>query len=162
MQRFVVEDSATAATSTMIRRARPEDCAVIEAIVQAAYSIYIERIGKPPGPMLDDYARRIAEGVVQVFEEDGAVAAIIVLLEKSDHLLLDNIAVRPDLQGHGLGRTLIAFAEAEARRNGLVELRLYTHAKMIENIALYTRFGFTETSRGHHSGYDRVFMSNRV
>src|SRR5271156_2629499 len=163
MQRFVVEDSATAATSTMIRRARPEDCAVIEAIVQAAYSIYIERIGKPPGPMLDDYARRIAEGVVQVLEEaDGTVAAIIVLLVKADHLLLDNIAVQPDRQGRGLGRTLIAFAEAEARDIGLAEVRLYTHAKMTENIALYTRLGFTETSRGRESGYDRVFMRKRV
>ena len=147
----------------MIRRARDEDCAVIEAIVEAAYSVYIERIGKPPGPMLDNYSRRIAEGVVQVLEEaDGAVAAIIVLLVKADHLLLNNIAVRPDRQGRGLGRTLIAFAEAEARHIGLAELRLYTHAKMTENIALYTRLGFTETSRGRESGYDRVFMSKRV
>ena len=147
----------------MIRRARDEDCAVIEAIVEAAYSVYIERIGKPPGPMLDNYSRRIAEGVVQVLEEaDGTVAAIIVLLVKADHLLLDNIAVRPDRQGRGLGRTLIAFAEAEARHNGLAKLRLYTHAKMTENIALYTRLGFTETSRGRESGYDRVFMRKRV
>jgi ribosomal protein S18 acetylase RimI-like enzyme len=146
-----------------IRLARLEDCAVIEAIVRRAYSGYIDRIGKPPGPMLDDYPRRIAEGVIQVLEEaDGTVAAIIVLLVKTDHLLLDNIAVRPDRQGRGLGRTLIAFAEAEARHNGLAELRLYTHAKMIENIALYTQLGFTETSRGHESGYDRVFMSKRV
>ena len=146
-----------------IRRAGKEDCAVIEAIVAAAYSVYIERIGKPPGPMLDDYARRVAEGVVWVLEEEGGnIAAIIVLLVKADHLLLDNVAVRPDRQGRGLGRTLIAFAEAEARHIGLAELRLYTHAKMTENITLYTRLGFTETSRGHESGYDRVFMSKRV
>ncbi len=149
--------------TTVIRLARPEDCAVIEAIVRQANCGYIGRIGKPPGPMLDDYPRRIAEGVVQILEEeDGVVAAIIVLLVKTDHLLLDNIAVRPERQGRGLGCTLIAFAEAEARRDGLAELRLYTHAKMIENIALYGRLGFTETSRGHQSGYDRVFMSKRV
>ncbi len=145
-----------------IRWARHEDCAVIEAIVGAAYSVYIERIGKPPAPMLDDYARLIAEGAVRVLEDDGIVAAIIVLLVKTNHLLLDNIAVGPDRQGRGLGRALIAFAEAEARRLGLAELRLYTHAKMVENIALYRRLGFTETSRGHESGYDRVFMRKRV
>jgi ribosomal protein S18 acetylase RimI-like enzyme len=149
--------------TTMIRLARLKDCAVIEGILRQAYCGYIDRIGKPPGPMLDDYRRRIAEGVVHVLEEaDGSLAAVIVLLLKTDHLLLDNIAVRPDRQRRGLGRTLIAFAEAEARHNGLAELRLYTHAKMIENIALYTRLGFTETSRGHESGYDRVFMSKRV
>jgi len=147
----------------MIRRAEREDRAAVEAIVREAYSIYIERIGKPPGPMLDDYRTLIADGAVSVLEESGAaIAAILVLLPKPDHLLLDNIAVRPDRQGQGLGRQLIAFAEAEARRLGFTELRLYTHEKMTENIALYTRLGFVETGRGCEAGYDRVFMTKRL
>ena len=144
----------------MIRPARPEDRAAVEAIVAAAYARYIARIGKPPGPMLDDYAARIADGAVSVFEEaDGRLAGIIVLVPKPDHLLLDNVAVRPDRQGRGIGRALIAFAEAEARRAGFRELRLYTHVTMVENIALYTRLGFAETGRGREAGYDRVFMT---
>jgi GNAT superfamily N-acetyltransferase len=147
----------------VIRRAQPEDRAVVERIVREAYAMYIERIGKPPGPMLDDYAALIADGAVNVLEDsDGTVAAIIVLLPKPDHLLFDNIAVRPDRQGQGLGRLLIAFAEDEARRLGYAELRLYTHEKMVENIALYTRLGFVETGRGHEAGYDRVFMTKRL
>ena len=146
----------------MLRTARPEDRAAVEAIVNAAYSVYVERIGKPPGPMLDDYGRLIGEGVVSLLETDGAIAGLIVLLPKSDHLLLDNIAVHPDRQGRGLGRRLIAFAESEARRRGFVELRLYTHATMTENIALYTRLGFRQTGRGHEAGYDRVFMAKPV
>jgi len=77
-------------------------------------------------------------------------------------MLLDNIAVRPDRQGHGLGRRLIAFAETEARRRGFTELRLYTHERMTENIALYTRLGFIETGRGRDAGYDRVFMTKHL
>ena len=147
----------------MIRCARAEDRAAVEAIVRDAYAIYIERIGKPPGPMLDDYAALIADGAVNVLEEaGGTMAAIIVLLRKPDHLLLDNIAVRLDRQGSGLGRRLIAFAEAEARRLGHAELRLYTHETMTENIALYTRLGFVETGRGQAAGYDRVFMTKRL
>jgi GNAT superfamily N-acetyltransferase len=147
----------------MIRRARPEDRVAVEAIVREAYSIYIERIGKPPGPMLDDYTALIAQGAVSVLDEaDGEIVAIIVLLAKPDHLLLDNIAVRPDRQGSGLGRRLIAFAEDEARRLGYAELRLYTHEKMSENIVLYQRVGFVETGRGHQAGYDRVFMTKRL
>lgn len=147
----------------VIRLARPEDRATVEAIVRDAYSIYIPRIGKPPGPMLDDYNVLIADGAVSVLEEnDGFIAAIIVLLPETDHLLLDNIAVRPERQGQGLGRQLIAFAEAEARRLGHAELRLYTHATMTENIALYTRLGFIETGRGHENGYYRVFMTKRL
>ena len=133
----------------MIRRARPEDRAAVEEIVRDAYSIYIERIGKPPGLMLDDCAALIAQGAVSVLQQpDGAIAAIIVLLPKPDHLLLDNIAVQPDRQGGGLGRRLIAFAEDETRRLGYSELRLYTHEKMTENIALYQRLDFVETGRG--------------
>ena len=90
------------------------------------------------------------------------IAAIIVLLPEPDHLLLDNIAVLPDRQGQGLGRQLIAFAEDEARRLGYAELRLYTHEKMTENIALYTRLEFEETGRGREAGYDRVFMTKRL
>ena len=90
------------------------------------------------------------------------MAAIIVLLPEPDHLLLDNIAVRPDRQGQGLGRRLIAFAEEQARRLGHSEVRLYTHEKMTENIALYTRLGFVETGRGQKAGYDRVFMTKRL
>ena len=147
----------------MLRTARPEDRVAVEAIVIAAYSIYVERIGKPPGPMLDDYAGLIAAGAVRVLEDpDGAVAAILVLLPKPDHLLLDNIAVRPDRQGRGLGRRLIAFAESEARRRGYAELRLYTHETMTENIALYTRLGFRETGRGQEAGYNRVFMTKPI
>jgi ribosomal protein S18 acetylase RimI-like enzyme len=82
-----------------------------------------------------------------------------VLLPQPDHLLLDNIAVRPDRQRRGFGRRLIGLAESEARRRGYSEIRLYTHETMTENIALYRRLGFVETGRGHQSGYDRVFMS---
>jgi GNAT superfamily N-acetyltransferase len=147
----------------VIRRAQPTDRAAVEQIVRDAYSMYIERIGKSPGPMLDDYAALIADGTVSVLEDgDGTIAALIVLLPKPDHLLLDNIAVRPDRQGRGLGRQLIAFAEAEARRLGHAELRLYTHQKMTENIALYARLGFVETGRGQEAGYDRVFMTKRL
>lgn len=146
----------------MIRTATPQDRGMVEAIVHDAYTHYVERIGKPPGPMLDDYATLIADGAVSVLETDSVIAAIIVLLPKPDHLLLDNIAVRNDRQGQGLGRRLIAFAEAEAHRLGYAELRLYTHVLMIENIALYTRIGFVETGRGSDAGYDRVFMTKRL
>jgi GNAT superfamily N-acetyltransferase len=147
----------------VIRRAQPADRAVVEEIVRDAYGMYVDRIGKPPGPMLDNYAALIARGAVSVLEDDdGTIAAIIVLLPRPRHLLLDNIAVRPARQGSGLGRRLIAFAEDEAHRLGYAELRLYTHRKMTENIALYARLGFVETGRGHEAGYDRVFMTKQL
>jgi len=142
-----------------IRAATAADVPAIADIVDQAYRHYIARIGKPPGPMLDDYAARVSEGVVWVVEEGAVITAIIVLLPTANHLLLDNIATR---QGLGLGRRLLAFAEAEALRRGYREIRLYTHQTMVENQRLYASIGYEETGRGSEAGYDRVFMRKRL
>jgi hypothetical protein len=42
----------------LIRSADASDLPAIEPIVRDAYAKYITRIGKPPGPMLDDYRAR--------------------------------------------------------------------------------------------------------
>ena len=141
-----------------IRLAVAEDQPAIEQIVRDAYAKYIPRIGKPPGPMLDDYARRIADREAWVLTEAGAIAGVLVLVPEPDHLLLDNIAVASDRQGRGYGRRLLAFADAEATRRGYSELRLYTHEKMHENLAIYSAYGWQEYARANEGGYDRVFM----
>jgi len=145
-----------------IRTATAADVSVIGQIVEQAYRHYIPRIGKPPGPMLDDYNARVSEGVVWVIGEGSTIAGVIVLLPRPDHLLLDNIAVAPARQGSGLGRRLLAFAEAEAVRRGYREIRLYTHRTMTENQGLYAAIGYEETGRGTEAGYERVFMRKRL
>ncbi len=146
----------------MIRPARPDDTAAVRDVVHAGYRHYIDRIGKPPGPMLDDYAQRIANGQTWVLDDAGRIVGILVLEQRADGFLLDNIAVLPECQGKGHGRVLIEFAEAEARRRGFQEIHLYTHALMVENIALYRRIGFVETRRVSEQGYDRVYMTKRL
>ena len=144
----------------MIRLARPEDADAVRQIVQDAYGHYVPRIGKPPGPMLDDYAQRIADGQAWVLEDGGQLAGALVLEDAEDGaLLLDNVAVAPSAQGKGHGRALVAFAEAEARRRGHGTVRLYTHVLMTENLALYGRLGFHETGRVSEKGYERVYMA---
>jgi ribosomal protein S18 acetylase RimI-like enzyme len=145
-----------------IRAATAADVTAIADIVDQAYRPYIARIGKPPGPMFDDYAARVSEGVVWVLEAGAAIAAIIVLLPAPQYLLLDNIAVSPARQGLGLGRRLLAFAEAEALRRGYREIRLYTHQSMVENQHLYASIGYEEIGRGTEAGYDRVFMRKQL
>ncbi len=151
-----------AATGHAIRPARPGEETAIRELVREAYAMYVPRMGREPGPMRDDYARRVADGAAFVLEVDGAVAGVAVLLPFEDHLLLDNVAVAPACQGRGLGRALIDFAEAEAGRRGFAEIRLYTHETMVENVRLYERLGWTQTHRGRQAGYDRVFMRKRL
>jgi ribosomal protein S18 acetylase RimI-like enzyme len=143
----------------MIRPARAEDAAAMRQLVDDAYRLYIERLGKPPGPMLDDYAKRIAAGQAWVLEDDDGIAGLLVLEDTQAGLLLDNIAVAPRAQGKGHGRRLIDFTETEGRRRGYAQVRLYTNVMMVENLQLYTRLGFRETGRVSEKGYERVYMA---
>jgi len=79
-----------------------------------------------------------------------------------DHLLLENIAVRPGAQRAGLGRRLLGLAEQEAARLGLAEIRLYTHVTMTENIAFYQRHGYVITHEAHEDEFHRVFMAKQL
>jgi ribosomal protein S18 acetylase RimI-like enzyme len=145
-----------------IRAATAADIPAIVDIVDRAYRHYIVRIGKPPGPMLDDYAARVSEDAVWVLQDGPAIAGILVLLSAPEYLLLDNIAIAPERQGRGLGRRLLAFAEDEALRRGYREIRLYTHQTMVENQRLYASIGYEETGRGTEAGYDRIFMRKQL
>ena len=142
-----------------IRSAAADDMAAVQRVVHAAYAPYVARIGKPPGPMLDDYAARIAAGQVWVAEDAAGVAGVLVLEQRAEGLLLDNVAVDPACQRRGIGRAMIDFGETEARRRGWHEIRLYAHALMTENQALYRRIGFVETARISEKGFDRVYMA---
>jgi len=146
----------------MIRLAADNETRIVQEVVHDAYQHYVSRIGRSPGPMLDDYAVRIADGQVWVLEDAGRIAGILVLEEQADRFLLDNVAVRPDRQGSGFGRRLMDFAEAEARRRGWQEIMLYTHALMTENQAMYRRLGYVETGRVSEKGFDRVYMTKRL
>jgi len=112
--------------------------------------------------MADDYAARIAAGEAFVCADARGIAGLVVLVDKPDCLLLDNIAVAPERQKGGLGRKLLAFAEAEAIRRGYAEIRLYTHVTMVENQRLYAAIGYEETERRRDAGFMRVFMRKRL
>jgi ribosomal protein S18 acetylase RimI-like enzyme len=142
-----------------IRQAVAADLAAVERIVRDSYLKYIERLGREPSTMSDDYGRHIADGTVWVYVEDDVVLGILVLLDKPDHLHLDNVAVAPAAQGRGVGRALIDFAENEARRRGFREVRLTTNPHMRENLAMYPRLGYRETGRGSEGVLEFVFFS---
>jgi ribosomal protein S18 acetylase RimI-like enzyme len=142
-----------------LRPAREDEAAAVAALVESAFSRHVEAVGRRPAPMDDDHAARIAAGEQWVRDAgDGGLASSIVLVDAGDHLIVNNVAVSPAFQGRGLGRELLAFAEAEARRRGLSEIRLHTNAAMADNIAMYPRLGYTETGRETRHGFHRVLF----
>ena len=142
-----------------IRLAHREDLAAVEALVAAAYIQYIPLIGQKPGPMSDDYSALIDKRCVYVLPSENKLAGMLVLLPEDEAMLLDNVAVHPDMQGRGYGRALIAFAEMLSIERGFKAIRLYTNEAMIENVRLYERLGFVETHRAEEKGFRRVYMT---
>ena len=141
-----------------LRSANEQDAPQVTACVNAAYRHYIERIGRPPGPMTEDYAKVIREHRVTVAENGGKIIGVLVLTMTEEGFLLENVAVHPSHHGKGLGRTLLELAEAEARREGFESIYLYTHEKMTENRALYAKIGYVEFDRRTENGLARVYM----
>lgn len=131
----------------------------MERLVHDAYEPWIEVIGMRPVPLEADYGALIAAGRVHVTDD---LQGLIVLVPEDGVLLVDNVAVRPESHGKGIGRGLMAYAEEEARRLGLPALRLYTNVKMASNIALYTSLGYVETGREGVHGRSAVMMRKEL
>jgi N-acetylglutamate synthase-like GNAT family acetyltransferase len=144
------------------RTATLQDVAGITACVCEAYVHYIERIGKRPGPMLEDFDETVRTAQVHVAEADGRIVGVAVFKINDEGFYLDNIAVRPSVKGSGVGRSLLELAEAEARRQGFASIFLATHELMHENRALYGRVGYVEFDHRVVSGFPRVFLRKQL
>jgi ribosomal protein S18 acetylase RimI-like enzyme len=145
-----------------LRAARPTDAGEVSRLVDDAYGHYVERLGRPPGPMTDDYAAVIRDREVSVVESEGAIVGVLVLGLADEGFTIDNVAVHPSRRGEGVGRVLLELAEEEARGAGFDSVHLYTHEKMAENLALYERVGYVEDERRSEQDFSRVFMSKRL
>jgi ribosomal protein S18 acetylase RimI-like enzyme len=163
MARFAIRISERLlASEWAIRRAWRTDADALRTLVGDAYRPYIKRIGREPGPMLDDYDVIISQHQVWVVEQNRNIIGGLVLVAKDDHLLLDNIAVHPSFQGSGMGRVLLDLADEEAKRQGYLTIQLYTHEMMVENIAMYMKLGWTEVDRRSVGHYARVYMQKTL
>jgi ribosomal protein S18 acetylase RimI-like enzyme len=146
----------------VIRKASPADLDQIRACAVAAYTRYIERIGKKPAPMVADFAAAIEAGTLYVIEADAQICGFVVFYACNDYLQLENVAVDPRFQGLGLGMQLIEFVEQQARVGGYGSIELYTNVKMTENLGLYPRLGYEEFDRRREDGFDRVYFSKAL
>jgi ribosomal protein S18 acetylase RimI-like enzyme len=141
-----------------LRPATDADVPRLAELVRAAYGHYVERIGRPPRPMTDDYADVVRTSRVTVAERGGEIAGLIVLGVDDEGFLVDNVAVAPAHQGSGVGRALLEHAEAAARRDGFDSIHLFTHETMTENLALYARIGYVEYDRRAHGEDVLVYL----
>ncbi len=125
-----------------LRLGLPQDAGLIRDFVLAAYAKWVPVMGREPLPMTADYDAALQRHRFVLAFEGVALAGLIETVARGDHIWVQNIAIRPDLQGHGLGQRLLADAEKQARDAGLPYVRLLTNAVLTANVAFYQRYGF--------------------
>ena len=141
-----------------MRPAEAGDAPDLRDCARSAYALYLPRMDREPAPVLADYAALIAAGEVEVLLFEGRTAGFMVTRPDAESLFIENLAVWPAFQGHGLGRFLMRQAEERALALGKVRLRLYTNAVMIENIPFYEGLGFEVEGRVLEDGYHRIYF----
>jgi GNAT superfamily N-acetyltransferase len=92
--------------------------------------------------MLADYDRAVREHRIDLAVGAEGLVGLIETENRPDHLWVENVAVRPDYQGRGVGRLLLRHAEMVARAEGLRALRLLTNRAFETNVVLYRRLGY--------------------
>jgi N-acetylglutamate synthase-like GNAT family acetyltransferase len=124
-----------------LRHAGATDRDAVVALQRAAYARNRVLLGREPLPLLADYEQIFRDYEVWLAEESG-LAGVLILEPRRDDLLICSIATDPSKQAKGLGKAMLAAAEARARGLGLSVIRLYTGATLQHLIDWYGRRGY--------------------
>jgi len=110
-----------------------------------AFESYIERsLGEEIGCIPDYYGAR--QGSFWVARAGGKLAGMFGLEAAGEGAMeLRRMYVDPDRRRRGIARTMLTFAEDEARRAGAREMTLSTSEIQKEALALYRSAGYRQT-----------------
>jgi GNAT superfamily N-acetyltransferase len=150
------------ASNVAIRPAVLEDAARIRDLTRAAYAKWVALIGREPLPMQADYQRAVVEHAIDLLIDGGALAGLIEMILRPDHLWIENVAVAPDQQGRGFGRLLLDHAECRALQSGRTQIRLLTNQAFAANLELYAKLGYAIDRTEPFRGGTTVHMSKRI
>ena len=146
-----------------IRAAGPEDVAAVVALVESAYRGDSSRAGWTTEADLIDGSRTDAEEITELVpdlllaELDGELVGCAALSVVGSAGYFGTFAVRPTLQGGGVGGALLQAAEERARLLGLHRVEMSVLSVRTELIAWYERRGYARTgaSRPFPYGVER-------
>ena len=138
------------------RDAAPADAAAIVALVDRAFRGDASREGWTTEADLLDGQRTDNSAVLEMIaaardtlllaHRDGTLVSSLLLRDKGDgSAYVGMLAVEPALQGHGVGRALLAEAERRALAFGASTMRMTVIAQRTELVAWYERLGYRRT-----------------
>jgi predicted N-acetyltransferase YhbS len=145
----------------------PELAQIVHRLTQEAFAPH--RTLDPPSGA----ARESVESVRgELARDEGAVGwigsrpvACMRLVAEADHLHVRRLAIAPEVQGRGIGRAMMAWAESAARRRGLTAVTVGVRLALTGNRAFFSRLGYEPVAEHAHAGYDHptaVEMRKRI
>ena len=116
--------------------------------VKTGFSEHSDALGAP------DYQKSRVNWLAH--DGSGDLGAVLTVEILWDWAYVDELWVRPDLRGAGLGRRLMEHVEAYAKSDGLQGIWLWTQSWQADGF--YRRLGFAEFSRfdDFPKGYARI------
>ena len=125
-----------------LTRATTADLDRVVALQRAAYARNRVLLGVEPLPLIVDYAQIFATMEVWLALSPRGLDGVLILEPRAADLLIWSIATDPAAQSAGLGRDMLAAAEARARVLGRPTMRLYTGAILTHLVDWYGRHGY--------------------
>jgi GNAT superfamily N-acetyltransferase len=149
-------DSSVPAAQLVFRTATRADVPALVDLVESAYRGDASREGWTTEADLLDGQRTDPQGVTAVVEgqdsrmiaveADGGLIGCCQLENRAGHAFFGMFAVRPALQGGGLGKRILAEAELFVREEwGAGEMHMRVISMREDLIAWYVRRGYTRT-----------------
>lgn len=144
-------------TDLTIRAATPDDIPALHALIESAYRGEVSRAGWTTEADLldgqrtdpDDLADIIADPaqvMLTAWRGEGLIGCVRIQDQGQGTGYFGMLSVSPTLQGGGLGRRLVAAAEAElAARFGARRVRISVFPQRDTLIAWYQRLGYADT-----------------
>ncbi|MDQ0318344.1 N-acetylglutamate synthase-like GNAT family acetyltransferase [Pararhizobium capsulatum DSM 1112] len=129
------------------------------SLILAAFAYMEPRIDPPSSAHLlnvSSLREKAATEIAYVAVEQGQILGCVFLNPEPDCLYIGKLAIDPTMQGRGIGRALLDTAIHTAETLGLPQLRLQTRIELIENHAIFSRWGFRTTAERAHPGFTRA------
>jgi phosphinothricin acetyltransferase len=143
-----------------VRRLEASDTAALAQVltlIQTSFAYMTGRID-PPSSMHQLTVSALAQMAKDswVFALGDPVAACLVAKPLPHALYLGKITIASDLRGRGVLRALLGTSEELARSMSLSRLELQVRIELLGNQKIFGKYGFIETARNAHPGYDRA------
>jgi len=130
-------------TGSVVRSATAADVDRIAALVNAAFAV--ERFFIDGDRTNASEVRTLLERGTFLVAENGGLVACIYVEVRGARGYFGLLSVDPDRQGSGLGRHLVAEAEAFCRQAGCAHMDIHTVDLRLELPPFYRRLGYLET-----------------